>query len=165
MIKTIPIRVKLRQLGILLVLIIWQIPRLILSHFYQRYTAYLFARFRHEGEGEGKVQALEILWNSKFIIKFNTAWFIFAFYTQTALLSLWTVRWKWPLGRRLKKNWWTFLICTSCRRDKSRIVVVIITTIINILTFEKALEAARLEAAEKSQATSFSNPMFNQVHT
>ena len=25
------------------------------------------------------------------------------------------------------------------------------------------MEAARLEAAEKSQATSFSNPMFNQV--
>ena len=55
---------------------------------------------------------------------------------------------------------------TSCRRDKSRIVVVIITTIIiNIPTFEKALEAARLEAAEKSQATSFSNPMFNQVQS
>ena len=28
---------------------------------------------------------------------------------------------------------------------------------------DKAVEAARLEAAEKSQATSFSNPMFNQV--
>ena len=28
---------------------------------------------------------------------------------------------------------------------------------------QKAVEAARLEAAEKSQATSFSNPMFNQV--